>query len=201
MRSGELARGSFLSLFPFFTHILSSHCYDIMSGYSSIFSAGLLATPRPEGHTCYADYSTPSRPDSSITMDSDSDTTPTKLNAVPTPSSEDSMDYFMPRSRASSNASATSPMPCGISTPRLRRRRSSLCVANNGLSAVKSPQRSAGIALQRTALMSPGGRVRSGSTDIRPVDLPSTDGERHGLVPNRIGGGRSRSGSMGGAMR
>jgi len=171
-----------------------------MSGYSSIFSAGLLATPRPEGHTRYVDYSTPSRPDSSINMDSDSDTTPTKLNAVPAPSSEDAMD-FMPRSRASSNASATSPVPSGVNTPRLRRRRSSLCVANNGLSAVKSPQRSAGLALQRTALMSPGGRMRSGSTDIRPVNLPSTDGEGPGLVPSRIGGGRSRSGSMAGAMR
>jgi hypothetical protein len=68
-------------------------------------------------------------------------------------------------------------------------------------SAVKSPQRRAGLALQRTALMSPGGRVRSGSTDIRSVNLPSTDGEGPALVPSQIGGGRSRSGSMGGAMR
>ena len=169
-----------------------------MSGYSSIFSAGLLATPRPEGHAHYVDYSTPSRPDSSITMDSDSDTTPTKLNAVPTPSPE---DYFMPRSRASSNASVTSPIPNGVGAPRLRRRRSSLSVANNGLGAVKSPQRSVGFALQRTALMSPGGRMRSGSTDILPVDLPCTDGEGYGLVPNRVGGGRSRSGSTSGAIR
>jgi len=160
-----------------------------MSGYSSIFSAGLLATQRPHG------------PDCSINMDTDSDTTPTKLNAVPTPSSEQMINYFAPRSRASSNASATSPALSGVGAPRLRRRRSSLSIANNGLSAVKSPQRSAGIALQRTALMSPGGRVRSGSTDMGSVDLPSVDGEGYGLVPNRVGGGRSRSGSTGGAIR
>jgi hypothetical protein len=169
-----------------------------MSGYSSIFSAGLLATPRPQGHPNSVDYATP---DCSINMDSDSDTTPTKLNAVPTPSSEEVMNYFAPRGRASSNASPTSPAPGSVVAPRLRRRRSSLSVANNGLSAVKSPQRSAGMALQRTALMSPGGRVRSGSTDIGSVDLSCIDGEGQGLVPSRVGGGRSRSGSMGGAMR
>jgi hypothetical protein len=162
-----------------------------MSGYSSIFSAGLLATPRPQGHAL----------DCSINMDSDSDTTPTKLNAVPTPSSEDVTNYFAPRGRASSNASVASSLLGGVGAPRLRRRRSSLSIANNGLSAVKSPQRSAGMALQRTALMSPGGRVRSGSTDMGSVDLSFVDGEGHNLVPSRIGGGRSRSGSTGGAMR
>jgi hypothetical protein len=183
------------------THFPSSLSYDTMSGYSSIFSAGLLATPRPEGHTTYGDYSTPSRHDGSTNMDSDSDTTPTKSNAVPSPSSEDVVNYFLPRSRASSNASATSPVVGCVVAPRLRRRRSSLSIANNGMGAVKSPQRNAGIALQRTALMSPGGRARSGSTDIRPVDLPCIDREGHGVVPSRVGGGRSRSGSMGGAMR
>ncbi|KAF8490004.1 hypothetical protein F5888DRAFT_1743670 [Russula emetica] len=171
-----------------------------MSGYSSIFSAGLLATARPQDHTNSADYTTP---DCSINMDSDSDTTPTKFNAVPTPSSEDVMNYFAQRGRASSNASATSSVSAlgGVGAPRLRRRRSSLSVANNGLSAVKSPQRSAGMALQRTALMSPGGRARSGSTDMGSVDLSCVDGEGHGLVPSRVGGGRSRSGSTSGAMR
>jgi len=168
-----------------------------MSGYSSIFSAGLLATPRPQGHPNSADYTTP---DCSINLDSDSDTTPTKLNAVPTPSSEDVVNYFAPRDRASSNASVTSSVLGGVGAPRLRRRRSSLSIVNNGLGAVKSPQRSAGMALQRTALMSPGGRARSGSTDMGSVDLLCVDGEGQGLVPNRVGG-RSRSGSMGGAMR
>lgn len=169
-----------------------------MSGYSSIFSAGLLATPRPQGHPNAPDYPTP---DGSINMDSDSDTTPTKLNAVPNPSSEDVMNYFAPRGRVSSNASVTPPVLSGVGAPRLRRRRSSLSLANNGLSAVKSPQRSVGMALQRTALMSPGGRVRSGSTDMGSVDPSHIDGEGHGLVPSRVGGGRSRSGSMGGGMR
>jgi hypothetical protein len=136
-------------------------------------------------------------------MDSDSDTTPTKLNPAPNPSSsEDVMNYFSLRGRASSNASVTSSVLGGVgSAPRLRRRRSSLSTANNGLGAVKSPQRSAGMALQRTALMNPGGRVRSGSTDMSSVDLLGVDGQGHGLVPNRVGGGRSRSGSTGGAMR
>lgn len=170
-----------------------------MSGYSSIFSAGLLATPRPQGHPNSADYATP---DCSINVDSDSDTTPTKLNPVPTPSSsEEVMNYFASRGRASSNASATSSVLGGVGAPRLRRRRSSLSIANNGLSAVKSPQRNAGIALQRTALMNPGGRMRSGSTDMGSVDMPRVEGERHGHVSSRVGGGRSRSGSMGGAIR
>ncbi len=180
------------------TRVPSSLPYDCMSGYSSIFSAGLLATPRPQGHPNSADYATP---DSTMNMDSDSDTTPTKLNPVPTPSSEDAMNYFASRSRASSNASMTSSVLGGVGIPRLRRRRSSLNIANNGLSTVKSPQRSAGMALQRTALMSPGGRARSGSTDIAPADMLCVDGEEHGLVPSRVGYGRSRSGSSGGAMR
>jgi hypothetical protein len=167
-----------------------------MSGYSSIFSAGLLATPRPQGH-----------PDCCINMDStsDSDTTPTKLNPVPTPSSsEDTImtNYFAsPRGRASSNASATSGGGIGGGAPRLRRRRSSLSMGNNGLSAVKGPQRSAGMALQRTAFLSPGSRARSGSTDMGSVDPSRVDGEGYGPVPNRSSGGRSRSGSMGGALR
>jgi hypothetical protein len=174
----------------------SSLRYDCMSGYSSIFSAGLLASPRPQGHPNSADYATP---DCSINMDSDSDTTPTKFNPLPTPSSsEDVMNYFAQRGRASSNASVTSSVLGGA--PRLRRRRSSLSIANNGLNAVKSPQRNAGMALQRTALMSPGGRAHSGSTDKGSVDL-SCVGEGHGLVPSRVGSGRSRSGSTGGAMR
>ncbi len=123
-----------------------------MSGYSSIFSSGLLATPRPNA---YSDHSTLSNPDSPVNMDSDPDTTPTKLNTLPIPSSDEAMNYFMPRSRASSNASATSALLSAA--PRLRRRRSSLSVANNGLAAVKTPQRNAGIALQRNSLMVPGG--------------------------------------------
>ena len=172
-----------------------------MSGYSSIFSAGLLATPRPQGHPNFADYTTPDC--STNNIDSDSDTTPTKSNPIPTPSSSEDvmMNYFAPRARASSNASVTSPVLGSVGPPRLRRRRSSLSIANNGLGAVKSPQRSAGMALQRTALMNPGGRVRSGSTDLGSVDLLYVDGEGHGLVPNRAVGGRSRSGSTGGAMR
>jgi hypothetical protein len=190
---------SFSTLFiPLPTHIPSSLRYDCMSGYSSIFSAGLLATPRPQGHPNSTDCATP---DCSINMDSDSDTTPTKLNAVPTPSSEDVMNYFAQRGRASSNASVTSSVLGGVGAPRLRRRRSSLSIVNNGLSAVKSPQRSAGMALQRTALISPSGRARSGSTDMGSVDLSRIDGEVQGLFPSRVGGGRSRSGSTGSAMR
>jgi len=170
-----------------------------MSGYSSIFSSGLLASPRPDSHAGYADFSTPSRPHSPINVDSDPDTTPTKLNAMPIPSSEEAMSYFMPRSRASSNASGTSSVP-GVA-PRLRRRRSSLSMANNGLSAVKSPQRNVGIALQRNSLMGSSARARSGSTDVGPAELPSPEEGGHGSVPNRVSGGRSRSGSTGGTMR
>jgi len=169
-----------------------------MSGYSSIFSSGLLASPRPKSHVDYADFSTPSRPYSPIIIDSDSDTTPTKLSTMPIPSSEEAMSYFLPRSRASSNASVTSSV-VGVA-PRLRRRRSSLSVANNGLSAVKSPQRNAGIALQRNSLMGSSVRARSGSTDVGPADLPRAEEGGHGSVPNRARS-RSRSGSTGGAVR
>jgi len=164
-----------------------------MSGYSSIFSSGLLATPRPNA---YSDHSTLSNPDSPVNMDSDPDTTPTKLNTLPIPSSDEAMNYFMPRSRASSNASATSALLSAA--PRLRRRRSSLSVANNGLAAVKSPQRNAGIALQRNSLMVPGARARSGSIDVGPTGIPHADDGVYVLASSRAGGGRSRSGSSSG---
>jgi len=129
-------------------------------------------------------------------MDSDPDTTPTKLNTLPIPSSDEAMNYFMPRSRASSNASATSALLSAA--PRLRRRRSSLSVANNGLAAVKSPQRNAGIALQRNSLMVPGARARSGSIDVGPTGIPHADDGVYVLASSRAGGGRSRSGSSSG---
>jgi hypothetical protein len=84
--------------------------------------------------------------------------------------------------------------------PRLRRRRSSLSIANNGLAAVKSPQRNAGIALQRSALMVPAGRARSGSTDFGPASVARADEGGYTPVLLRIGG-RSRSGSTGGTLR
>ena len=171
---------------------LPSH--DIMSGYSSIFSSGLLATPRPNNYSDYAaDCFTP---DSPINVDSDPDTTPTKLNTLPIPTSEEVMNYFMPRSRASSNASVTSSVLTGA--PRLRRRRSSLSIASNGLSAVKSPQRNAGVALQRSTLMGPGARARSGSIDVGPTGMPRADEEGYVLASSWTVGGHSRSGTTGG---
>ena len=170
-----------------------------MSGYSSIFSSGLLATPRPNTFSDYVGYSTPSQPYGPPNVDSDPDTTPTKLNALPIPSSGEVMAYFMPRSRASSNASVTSSVLNGA--PRLRRRRSSLSIATNGLGALKSPQRNAGIALQRSALMGTGVRPPSGSTDVGPTGMPRADEGGYILAPSRAVGGRSRSGSTGGTMR
>jgi hypothetical protein len=164
-----------------------------MPGYSSIFSSGLLATPRPSSYSDYPDCFTPDTP---INIDSDPDVTPTKLNTLPIPSSEEVMNYFMPRSRASSNASATSSLLTGA--PRLRRRRSSLSIASNGLSAVKSPQRNAGAALQRSSLMGPSARARSGSIDVGPTGMPRADEEGYVPPPSRTGGGRTRSGSTGG---
>jgi len=171
----------------------------MMSGYSSIFSSGLLATPRPNTFSDYVDYSTPSQPYGPQSVDSDPDTTPTKLNTLPIPSSEEVMDYFMPRSRASSNASVASSGLNGA--PRLRRRRSSMNIGTNGLGAVKSPQRNAGIALQRSALMGTGIRPRSGSTDVGPTGMPHADEGGYVLAAGRPVGGRSRSGSTGGTMR
>ena len=169
-----------------------------MTGYSSIFSSGLLATPRPHKHADPSDHSISSQPGSPINVDRDPDTTPTKLNTPLVPSFDDVMDYFMPRSRTSSNASTNSSVLGGL--PRLRRRRSSLSVANNGLGAVKSPQRNAGIALQRSTLISPGGRARSGSVDVGPAGVPRPDELCYAPVSGRVGG-RSRSGSTGGALR
>jgi hypothetical protein len=172
--------------------------YDLMAGYSSIFSSGLLATPRPPRHANPSDYNAPSQPSSPLSVDCDLDMTPTKLNTPSVPSFDDVMDYFMPRSRTSSNASTNDSVLSGL--PRVRRRRSSLSVANNGLVAVKSPQRNAGIALQRSALISPGGRARSGSVDVGPAGVPRPEELCHVPVSGRVGG-RSRSGSTGGALR
>jgi hypothetical protein len=172
-----------------------------MTGYSSIFSSGLLATPRPYRHTDYEDHATLHQSGSPINADTDPDATPTRLNANTSslmPSSEETTDYLMSRSRASSNASTTSSVLGNA--PRLRRRRSSLSVANNGLGAVKSPQRNAGIAFQRTALMSTANRARSGSTDYGTPGIPRADEGGYAPASGRIGG-RSRSGSMGGTVR
>ena len=163
-----------------------------MSGYSSIFSSGLLATPRPNNHSDYEDCFTP---DSPINVDSDPETTPTKLNTLPIPSSEEVMNYFMPRSRASSNASGTSSVLTGA--PRLRRRRSSLSVASNGLGAVKSPQRNAGVALQRSTLVGSGARARSGSIEVGPTGIPCAD-EGYVLGSSRTISEHPRSGSTSG---
>lgn len=183
---------------PTTDHVLFSLPHDMMSGYSSIFSSGLLATPRPNTFSDCVDY-TPSQPYGPQNVDSDPDTTPTKLNTLPIPSSEEVMDYFMPRSRASSNASVASSGLNGA--PRLRRRRSSLNIGTNGLGAVKSPQRNAGIALQRSALMGAGIRPRSGSTDVGPTGMPRADEGGYVSAPSRPMGGRSRSGSTCGTMR
>jgi hypothetical protein len=169
-----------------------------MTGYSSIFSSGLLATPRPDRHADPSDHSIPAQPSSPMNVDSDPDTTPTKLNTPLVPSFEVVVDYFMPRSRASSNASTNSSVFGGV--PRLRRRRSSLSVANNGLGAVKSPQRNAGIALQRSTFIGPGGRARSGSVDVGPNGVPRVDELCCVPASGRVGG-RSRSGSTGAALR
>jgi hypothetical protein len=159
-----------------------------MSGYSSIFSSGLLATPRPDNYLDNADCFTPGSP---INVDSDPDATPTKLNSL---ASEDVMNYFMPRSRASSNASTTASVLTGA--PRLRRRRSSLSIASNGLSAVKSPQRNAGVALQRSSLMGPG--PRSGSMDVGATGMPRAGEEGYVLASSKTGAGQSRSGGTDG---
>jgi hypothetical protein len=170
-----------------------------MTGYSSIFSSGLLATPRPNRHTDYEDHPALYQSGSPINADTDPDATPTRLssNTSLMPSSEEMTEYLMSHSRASSNASTTSVLG---NAPRLRRRRSSLSVANNGLSTVKSPQRNAGIALQRTALMGTANRARSGSTDYGSVGIPRADEGGYAPASGRIGG-RSRSGSMGGTLR
>lgn len=164
----------------------------IMSGYSSIFSSGLLATPRPYRHTNGEPASRASSPD---IIDMPIDTTPTNskppLNSIPASEDPDS-DYFsQSRSRASSNASSINVAP-----PRLRRRRSSLTVGSTGMGAIKSPMRSAGVALQRSGLMSPGlgQRTRSGSIDV------VAGMEDFGSTPNPMTG-RMRSGSLGGALR
>jgi hypothetical protein len=169
-----------------------------MTGYSSIFSSGLLATPRPNRHTDYEDHPALYQ---SGSADTDPDATPTRLSSNTSslmPSSEEMTEYLMSRSRASSNASTTSSVLGNA--PRLRRRRSSLSVANNGLGAVKSPQRNAGIALQRTALMGTANRARSGSTDYSTAGMLRADEGGYAPASGRIGG-RSRSGSMNGTLR
>ncbi|KAI0047405.1 hypothetical protein FA95DRAFT_1226286 [Auriscalpium vulgare] len=160
-----------------------------MSGYSSIFASGLLATPRPYRT---AESARASSPDIDMAID----TTPTNskaplsmyISGAPADADE---DYFSPsRSRASSSASSTGPIP----QPRLRRRRSSLTVATGAMGAIKSPLRSAGVAFQRTALTpATAGRARSGSVDML------AGMEDFGSTPNPHTG-RMRSGSVGGAF-
>ncbi|KAI0027142.1 hypothetical protein K488DRAFT_91248 [Vararia minispora EC-137] len=157
-----------------------------MSGYSSVFSLGLLATPRPLRVAA---------PGAGLPIDIDVDiddpeTTPTRTRSPP-----DDLASLAPRSRTSSTTSADSAAP-----PRLRRRRSSLTVAAAPLAAIKSPLRSAGTALQRTLI-----RARSGSVSTAPAPADDVLGAGSPLpsTSTPIGAikGRLRSGSVGAVLR
>ncbi|KAI0317015.1 hypothetical protein OF83DRAFT_1083886 [Amylostereum chailletii] len=159
-----------------------------MSGYSSIFSSGLLATPRPNRS---------SGDDDSSRMD----ITPTRKvhlgTGFTTPSCDEDedmdRDYFNTpsRSRSSSTTSIESSASVANGSIRLRRRRSSLTVSTSPIANIRSPMRSAGVAYQRT-MLSPGmgSRARSGSL--------SGEG---GVGSEENIKGRSRSGSLGTALR
>lgn len=168
-----------------------------MSGYSSVVSLGLLATPRSIRVGTYD--SSPHASPSSMDID-ELETTPTATRTYTTfytnfPADDaEAADYFSPtsRSRASSTASTES------SAPRLRRRRSSLTVGSNTLASIKSPIRSATAALQRTLA----GSVRSRSGSITTTTSAGADraDDVLGSVPIPIKG-RLRSGSVGTALR
>ncbi|THH18924.1 hypothetical protein EW146_g2145 [Bondarzewia mesenterica] len=165
-------------------------------GYSSIFSSGLLATPRPHGRM----DSPNSRPSSPTTspMITDLESTPTGLKqsfseyppSTSPPSHFLDTDNGSSRSRASSTSSFTAPQ-----APKLRRRKSSITVGSSAMGSIKSPLRSAGAALQRTVLMSPtsGSRSRSGS-----LSVDAGPELQLGSTPRT---GRMRSGSLGDVLR
>ncbi|THH07263.1 hypothetical protein EW146_g9370 [Bondarzewia mesenterica] len=165
-------------------------------GYSSIFSSGLLATPRPHGRM----DSPNSRPTSPTTspMITDLESTPTGLKqsfseyppSTSPPSHFLDTDNGSSRSRASSTSSFTAPQ-----APKLRRRKSSITVGSSAMGSIKSPLRSAGAALQRTVLMSPtsGSRSRSGS-----LSVDAGPELQLGSAPRT---GRMRSGSLGDVLR
>ncbi|VDC05157.1 unnamed protein product [Peniophora sp. CBMAI 1063] len=162
----------------------------MQSGYSSIFASGLLATPRPSRHGSGEAMDTDTTPTSSKTYTTNF-TNPFPPHGQDADMTSGDADYFTSRSRASSTASTDS------TAPRLRRRRSSLTVNPNAnpLASVRSPLRSAGAAFQRNLIG--GARSRSGSVSTEPAN----DGHAHSTAPANTIKGRTRSGSLGTALR
>ncbi|TFK20261.1 hypothetical protein FA15DRAFT_659229 [Coprinopsis marcescibilis] len=185
-----------------------------MTGYSALFSAGLLATS-------YGFPKTPSKDRSS----NYSDTLPLPLRdgspvrpVSPLPGSSDSdvdMDCDSAREATptqqsvSAAAASTSATTTTKSQPRLRKRRSSLTITTSPMTSIRSPMRTAGAALQlqrHLALASPGSRSRSGSMTQPPSAVEGTfssvyvpgAGSSMGTEGTSIMG-RLRSGSMGSA--
>ncbi|KAF8555828.1 hypothetical protein OG21DRAFT_1507184 [Imleria badia] len=138
-----------------------------MATYSAIFSAGLLA-PR------VARCTTPVLPSSPMAISATPvDPVDRRLSLTPTPPGQTSP---CPKALEA---------PANAERPRMRRRRSSINIGASPMALIKSPVRNAGVALQRTGLMSPT-RHRAGSVGINEA-----------LESNSLFG-RLRSGSVGG---
>ncbi|KAG6815828.1 hypothetical protein H0H93_008942 [Arthromyces matolae] len=146
-----------------------------MTTYSAFFSSGLLA-PRNVSHSYIYDPSSPVLPSSPL---SDSDVElelETDREITPTPD--------------------TRPIPILAPAPqsRLRKRRSSLTIgASSPMNAIRSPQRTAGAALQLQMHLPNPSRSRSGS--LSTTGANNVASQATSLV------GRMRSGSVGAVFR
>jgi|ERR1700722_5195459 len=142
-----------------------------MANYSPFFSSGLLA---PNHYT------------------ESGALTPSLTSPLPTPFSPsypiDNDGSTTPTPSTGPDADATIPLSPKSATPRLRKRRSSLTVSSSPMTAIKSPIRSAGLALQRAmtiGLVSPGRSHADSGSDM--VGVPKVE--------------RKRSGSLGASLR
>ncbi|KAF8240266.1 hypothetical protein L208DRAFT_1384742 [Tricholoma matsutake] len=155
-----------------------------MASYSAFFSSGLLAPPSTQYKFNY-DKSSPiipssSLPDSDIEVDTEHEDTPTRV-LPPTPQ-----------------------LPAQSSTrPRLRKRRSSLTIRTSPMTAIRSPTRNAGAALQlQLHLTTSPSRSRSGSFN-RANETGIYNGGGIGNIASESTSlvGRMRSGSVGSILR
>ncbi|GLB41501.1 hypothetical protein LshimejAT787_1001010 [Lyophyllum shimeji] len=177
-----------------------------MTTYSAFFSSGLLA-PRHASYASFNDvlnkdsypyYDAPSPatpssplPDSDIELDTDREITPTPDPRPPSRSTGTS------HARTPSSASTNSTQ----AQPRLRKRRSSLTIATSPMNSIRSPQRTAGAALQLHMHLPNPARSRSGSLSTAAAAPAETQGTGNVASEGTKLMGRMRSGSVGAALR
>ncbi len=124
-------------------------------GYSALFSMGLFATHENTSPTMVS--VAPSESGVSIASSGSHNSLSSDSSSLASFNSTTSTLQLPPKIHINTKVSSHPPAPGSPSRPRLRKRRSSLSVANSPLGAVgmRSPSRAAAASFSRSVLMSP----------------------------------------------